>query len=274
MRIIKVFTAGWLLVLGTIGCQREEEFPQAPILISPEDGGVFTDQAPVFIWQSVEEATEYIIRISKDSFTDGDFLVEDTLVDTTYAMPQNLFESTENGIYLWAVSSLSEDRDLLWSKTRTIQIERTEKTVAELLYDTYFPMDTGYEWVYERDKWRWYGLDDIWLEAVETVTVKVDSVTEMDDGWVVFHLNNSFYFDVENQLITNGNHVAIFDCQDTISTDSYRTRREDIPYNEIQRTKGIGVVTQLYSEGNDYGGIIWYDSLKNYCKADTIWRYE
>lgn len=123
MRVIKVLTAGWLLVLGIIGCQRE--FPQATILISPQDGAVFTDQAPVFVWQSVEEATEYIIRISKDSFTDGVVLVEDTLEDTTYTMTDNIFQQLSTGSYEWAVAPLPVEDELLWSEVWSFSVDKS-----------------------------------------------------------------------------------------------------------------------------------------------------
>lgn len=117
-----------LLILGAMilalwGCQRE--FPQAPILISPEDGEVFTDQAPTFIWQSVEETTEYIIRISKDSFTEGAVLVEDTLEDTTYTMTDNIFQQLSTGSYEWAVAPLPAEDELLWSEVWSFSVDKS-----------------------------------------------------------------------------------------------------------------------------------------------------
>ena len=270
MKVIKVFIAGWLLVLGIIGCQREEEFPQAPILNSPQDGAVFQDQAPVFIWQSVDEATEYIIRISKDSFTDGDLLVEDTLADTTYAMPQNVFESADTGTYTWAVACLLEDEEPCWSESRTFQIEnQIEETVAQRLYSTYFPMDVDYEWVYEREVLYWDDSGDLepyYSEEYE-VTVKVDSMTVLKDGWVIFHLNSDFFLDVGNDVLTNGYKIVINDDADTISTDTYQG--DFGRFKEMKRTKGLGVVYQregCYEESIDH--------LKYFRKGDTIWRYE
>ena len=289
MKVIKVLTAGCLLVLGIIGCQGEEEFPQAPILISPQDGAVFTDQAPVFVWQSLEEATEYIIRISKDSIPDGDLLVEDTLADTTYAMPQNVFESADTGTYAWAVTCLWEDEEPCWSESPTFQIEnQIEETVAERLYNTFFPMDTGYEWVYVEEEWYW-DTEEEWCTDIYDICIKVKSITPLENGWFCYKLEGGTFTDVGDSIITNGDAIVLNWNLDTIPTTpppGYYNHKEDLEiqrlgntltfslwgYGEDRREIGLGVVYQFRVEG--YYGPGYIDRLKYFRKGDTIWRFQ
>jgi hypothetical protein len=125
-----------LLILGAMlialwGCQRE--FPQAPILISPEDGAFFTDEPPTFIWGSEDAADSYVLRICKDSFTEGVVLVEDTLEDTTYTMTDNIFQQLSTGSYEWAVAPLPVEDELLWCEVWTFNVDKSSPPPAPIL---------------------------------------------------------------------------------------------------------------------------------------------
>lgn len=127
MRIIKVFTAGWLLALAVLSCEKEEEvvFPQAVQLISPSDGETFTDQAPTFTWSSDTLATSYILRIAVDDFSNGAVLIVDTLQNTTYQMSENLLLQLYKGSFQWAVAPLPAEEELLWSEHWTFSIDKS-----------------------------------------------------------------------------------------------------------------------------------------------------
>lgn len=264
----KVFV---ILMIGVVGlvvsCQ--VEYPEPPELILPEDGITFQNQVPAFIWNSVDGQGEYIIKITKNLLLDKEVLVEDTVEDTSYTLPYAIYTAAENGTCAWSVAYLGENGEPSWSASRTFTIENSkniEKTVSELLYDSYFPMDTGYEWVYKTTVIGWWGMDDWWIEDVYTVSVKIDSITKLENDWVKYYLNNDYFIDVGKEVKTNGVEISIFNDSVTISTQTYLSERN---YFEIERVKGVGVVYQ-YSYYENY---IYFDSLKFFRKGDTIWRY-
>ncbi|TKJ44291.1 hypothetical protein CEE36_00690 [candidate division TA06 bacterium B3_TA06] len=115
--------------------------PSPPILISPEDSAVFETNPPTFIWGFDSLAKSCVIRISTGSTT----ILQDTLEDTTYTMSIEMFDTLENGIYLWAVANLSKLDELFWCNSRTFILNKPVD-----LDTTYFPFGRGYEWCYEK----------------------------------------------------------------------------------------------------------------------------
>lgn len=160
--------AGLMLIFSI--CQQEE--PEAPTLISPEDGAVFDTIPPTFVWSSDSLADDYMIRIYTDSTTE----LEDTLQDTTYTMSNDLFETLTIGTYTWAAATLSTSDEPLWSESRTFIIDKPEPGTLDL-DTTYFPFGLGYEWCYERHDWGYNAYVDP-VEEWDTTYIYTIKVTD------------------------------------------------------------------------------------------------
>lgn len=299
-----------LLILGAMilalwGCQRE--FPQAPTLISPEDGAFFTDEPPTFIWGSEDAADSYVLRICKGYFPDDIFL-EEEVEDTIYVMPGAVFAIADTGTYIWAMASLPDDGDLNWSEIQyRFLVGASGEEPVWYLDTTYFPFGEGYEWVYEIHGYIRSKYDD--EDHYDTLIVKVDSA-EVEGQHSIYYLNY-FFFDVGTSVeIINdsleifwywsnptrivipiiprpvsihekyGNYsyanMDIFYQGDTlyISDDEYYEMDGYYGYS-TQRLKGIGVVSEhdwfridgAYEEGHHL-------QLLYFIKGDTVWRFE
>ncbi len=92
----------------------DKEGYQTPMLIIPEDGDTFYITPPKFVWHSSIGANSYVVRIVKGAFFTGEVIVEDTLEDTTYTLPQEDFEIALNSDYVWSVAPLSPQGGLTW----------------------------------------------------------------------------------------------------------------------------------------------------------------
>ena len=160
------------------------------------------------------------------------------------------------------------------------------------LDETYFPLDTGYEWTYERRSPAWSG------SRYDTLSIRVRSAIEQSDGWLRFHLEGGSFEDVGNPVMINNDQVIIFEGLDTVAlipeaTDNdpsseisvgytgdtlnlSRIYYEDLYYYSYstRRLKGVGVIFQEYSQYTEvYDEESYMDRLLYFRKGDTIWRY-
>ncbi|MEA3312144.1 MAG: hypothetical protein U9Q76_08000 [candidate division WOR-3 bacterium] len=180
-----ILLGGILLIFS--GCQRIDT-PQAPTLIAPEDGSVFETEPPTFIWGSDEFADDYVIRIYMGASTD----IQDTLEDTTYAMPQGVFETLLNATHNWSAAAMSEEGELFWSESRSFVIDKPEEPQSLDLDTTYFPAGLNYEWVYERHVYGHYygtgGNEDEFWDYYDTIAILVTD-SSCSQGEFLFNLS-------------------------------------------------------------------------------------
>lgn len=111
-----------------LGCEEEVPevlYPATVALLTPEEGSVFTESAPEFVWSSDSLATSYIIKIAVDDFGDGFVLYQDTLTDTIWQMGNDLFTQIYQGSYEWSVAPLPVEEELLWSNPLTFSIDNS-----------------------------------------------------------------------------------------------------------------------------------------------------
>ncbi len=195
-----------LIPLGVvliIGCSME---PDAPKLISPQEGEVFDMIPPTFIWSSEEYAEGYAIIVDETppdlSDLIGPMPFSDELADTTVTMHQEAFDLLNNTTYYWHVASLwteNGDTSYNWSEWRTFVIKKPEEPQGLDLDTTYFPFGLGYKWCYESNNGGVY----------DTFTVEVT-----DSSWIadtlVFQLIGSFY-GISNPVEIWDNQVTVFD---------------------------------------------------------------
>ena len=181
----KKLCRGWFItgvILASIfgGCGKEVD--EEPLLIAPEDGAVFDLKAPVFVWHSYGGVDAYVLHVSKDAFIIGELLLEDTLVDTTYAMPEEIFEWALNGDYIWSVASLIDSDKVGWWEFRSFSIDKPPLKLS--LDSTYFPLGLDYQWVYERHGCGYYydPTQEYDYDNYDTITICVtDSAAETND---------------------------------------------------------------------------------------------
>lgn len=126
----KLFLILGVLAFAIAACKRDED-ANAPDLIEPEDGAVFSSEPPTFIWSSQPFADGYTILIS-DHWTMVDtILSQDDLSDTTYTMSGADFDNLEDSTYYWKVASLRYPSDGSgpyenWSAVRSFKIEKID----------------------------------------------------------------------------------------------------------------------------------------------------
>jgi len=143
------------ILLGVIlvfsGCTHVVNVPQIPTLIAPEDGAVFEAEPPTFIWtsDSLFLADAYVIMIFKNSLRSEDTLAYETLEDTTYTMPTEVFDSADSGTYCWVAAVHWIDGNVettAHGDPRTFVIKKSESPAGLNLDTTYFSFGRGYEW--------------------------------------------------------------------------------------------------------------------------------
>lgn len=103
-----------------------KELPEAPILISPQDGAEFTSTPPEFVWHSDPNADSYLLRITQDSISSTIVILTHNTPDTIYELSQDDFDQLPSDQYAWAVASLTADNDTVWSTSRTFTISNYE----------------------------------------------------------------------------------------------------------------------------------------------------
>ncbi len=295
MRVIKVLSAFCVVILVMGGCDILD--PNLPRLIYPEEGEVFTVEAPTFEWSSRNRAVSYKIHVY-DFSPDDKTLIETETQDTTFALPQDLFDGAPSGNYFWKVASISEDGDNFWSDLHSFNFD---KTIPEINLDTtYFPFGLNYQWIYEHI----YTDSDMYSDSIyDTVIISCTSVAT-DDYYETYILEIGF-FDVGEKVVIFGNLVSVFD-QSKISLFpqeeyshlypfSYDYSKDTLILNSgysswvgqypregsyhVYRVQGIGVVKEEISEGPvpKAQGPFTYDvyRLLYFIKgADTVWRCE
>lgn len=103
--------------------------PNAPILVSPQNGYLTNIQSPTFTWNGVENGNWYHIQIGKNS--DFSSPEQDTVINVgelSY-LPSPLSEGT----YYWRVSALNADGNQgAWSSSRSLTIDITAPLPPEL----------------------------------------------------------------------------------------------------------------------------------------------
>jgi len=131
---LSVILLGVVLI---IGCSME---PNAPKLISPQDGEVFDMIPPTFIWSSEEYAEGYAIIVDETPSDLSGILglmpFSDELADTSVTMPQEAFDLLNNITYYWHVASFwTEESDTMynWSEWRSFVVQKPGEPSAPQL---------------------------------------------------------------------------------------------------------------------------------------------
>jgi len=274
----------------------DKPLPEGPELISPPEGAEFSTDPPTFIWRSVSLAKAYIILLHGENLPYGDTIGVDTLEDTTYALPPEVFEGCYNGTYKWCVASLATTNQAFWSGERSLSFNQSPPQLD--LDTTYFPFGLEYTWVYEEygccDGGDWY----------DTFTVKVLDSTFVSNGWL-FDLEGFYeegypesetFFDVGDPARIIGKWVVVFGRRITLQPNpikeingnhtfeiSYHGDTLKISnsyyenyYGYTSRLKGIGVVRQ-YRWGYTWGGgdVSYTQNLLYFINGqDTVWHKE
>ncbi|MBN2380948.1 hypothetical protein JXM67_14210 [candidate division WOR-3 bacterium] len=164
------------------------------LLISPEAGEIITKEPPIFIWLSHPDAVSYVIRICRDSFSIYNTVLEDTINDTTYQLPEEIFWRDYNytDTFVWAVSVQCTTGSFLWTTPHSF----TSRVDPYAL--TYYALGPGYEWTYEGHYLRFdieRGCKDSTLlqDSTYTFTVSVVEHSKSDNEWS-FRLEGYPYF--------------------------------------------------------------------------------
>ncbi len=90
------------------------------ILSLPGDNSAFNDTDIDFSWESIYNATEYNIKIRKDSWSSGDLIASDNIENANYSK-----EITDEGEYFWGVRAMNENSTSLYS-SRSFFIDLTD----------------------------------------------------------------------------------------------------------------------------------------------------
>ncbi|MBO6620975.1 MAG: T9SS type A sorting domain-containing protein [Balneola sp.] len=102
--------------------------PQAPVLVSPEDGSVDLDITSIFKWTSVKNAESYTLQLSETSdFTTMFF--ESTLTDTMETAGEFDYQS----VYYWRVKASNSTGDSEYSTTFSFTVKAEDASVPEPL---------------------------------------------------------------------------------------------------------------------------------------------
>ncbi|MCK4231583.1 hypothetical protein KAX21_01410 [candidate division WOR-3 bacterium] len=235
------------VILAFSGCTHVVNVPQIPTLIVPEDPAVFEAEPPTFIWtsDSLFLADAYIIIILKDSLRSEDTLVYETLEDTTYTMPQDIFNSADSGTYCWVAVVHWIDGNVettAHGDPRTFVIKKPEEPQGLDLDTTYFPFGLGYKWCYESNNGGVY----------DTFTVEVT-----DSSWIadtlVFQLIGSFY-GISNPVEIWDNQVTVFDELIDVVPQACTLINEPLKFYVISYRSDILWITVYYPWGEDPDG--------------------
>ena len=111
-----------------------------PQLISPAHATLDVSLKPLFKWYKAANASSYLIRVSTDvNFSNGTYVIDTTLVDTSYAAKGPL---TLNKIYYWRVTAKNIYGTSNWSSQfgfRTIVTDVDDKKIPTefSLYQNY-----------------------------------------------------------------------------------------------------------------------------------------
>lgn len=257
-----------LIVLGVIlvfsGCTHVVNVPQIPELIVPEDGAVFEAEPPTFIWtsDSLFLADAYIIIILKDSLRSEDTLVYETLEDTTYTMPPDIFNSADSGTYCWVAAVHWIDGNVettAHGDPRTFVIKKPEEPQGLDLNTTYFPFGRGYEWTYERHCWEHSDEND-W-DKYDTFTIRVVDSIFRDDS-LIFKLEGGWFQFLDSQVkIWKANKLEIWQFYWKVDTINVAyPQPESLYYKDLGGILGVelfklgyNVDTLVFYQGEDYG---------------------
>lgn len=245
----------------------EIDRPEPPdsVLISPQDGSVFDNQPPVFLWHSFEGANGYVLRVVRDSFMLGELLVEDTLNDTTYTMTKNMFEGAVNGNYVWAVAPIIHDDKIGWWEFRTFSIEKPLPEGPQLIQ----PLDgEGFE--SEPPTFIWLAeplATSYWLVLYGTTTPFPDTLVSDTVADTNYTLNQKLFAESFNGDYT-WKVASISTAGELIWSESRNLAfKKPLPALDLDTTYfpfGLEYewVYESYNEGWDhYGGGEWYDTV-------------
>lgn len=263
-------------------------------VISPEDSTIFEFEPPVLLWHSYPEATDYVIRICRDSFDIYHSVLEDTIKDTSYRLPESIWIGNPPGTYKWAVLMLGTYESLVWTKPRTF--------ITRMMPDldtTYFPFGLGYEWRYSRHSWQHVsepGWDE--YDRYDTFTLSV-----ADSFWVGdtlrFQSTGGVYNIVQNTIDIFGESIKLipdpmkkeveapwywgeFEVSYTFDTLHVSLWGPD-PYDEgseswgSTRIIGVGAIAQGRSYSGYSCGVYFSNGYSDrllwfYNGADTLYR--
>lgn len=81
----------------------EMKAPAAPVLVAPREEAVVDGSAVTFVWEPVEEATEYYLEVASDT-TFETLVYEENVGDVTAVTIADVFP-TDKGTYYWRVFS-------------------------------------------------------------------------------------------------------------------------------------------------------------------------
>jgi pectin methylesterase-like acyl-CoA thioesterase len=92
---------------------------ETPVLIAPADESTSTDKTPVFDWEDVPDATEYVFQIASDeAFTSP---TEETVTDSTFTPSTELPYGTT---WYWRVKAQNIEKESSWSSVWEVEIVR------------------------------------------------------------------------------------------------------------------------------------------------------
>jgi len=102
-------------------------------LIAPANGTVFDTLPMTLVWSSDEFADGYKIMIDNDSITSVDCLISIDVEDTIFTMPQETFDTLENGIYYWVAAACKDPDDndigvIAWGESWSFIIYSTARS--------------------------------------------------------------------------------------------------------------------------------------------------
>ncbi len=134
------------------------------ILSSPNNNTATSETEIDFSWELIYNATEYNIKIRKDSWSSGDLIASDNIENTNYSK-----EITEEGEYFWGVRAMNENSTSLYS-TRSFFIDRTDPNVPAQTSPAHGETITGTSVTFT-----WTRPTDSGSEVLEEIIIGTDS---------------------------------------------------------------------------------------------------